>query len=56
MQPGAGFLENGEKAILLQETHEQVDIGGDHLCAHGSSLDLEVILGVKGEMVVGECF
>ena len=52
-QPEAGFLDSGVKEILFKETYEQVSIGEDHLCAHGSSLYLEVmLLGVKGEMVV----
>ena len=42
------------KEILFKETHEQVCIGRGHACAHGNSLNLEVMLGVKGEMVVGE--
>ena len=51
-QPEAEFLESGVKKILFKETHEQVCIGRDHACAHGSSLNLEVMPGVKGEMVV----
>ena len=35
-------------------TYEQVGVGRGHLCAHGSSLDLEVMLGVKGEVAVSE--
>ena len=54
MQPEAGFLESGVKEILFKETHEQVSIEGSHLCTQGSSLYVEVMLGVKGEMVVGE--
>ena len=53
-QPEAGFLNNGVKEILFKESHEQVGIGRGHTCAHGSSLNLEVMSGVKGEMVVGE--
>ena len=42
------------KEVLFKEAHEQVGIGTGHLCAHGSSLDQEVMLGVKGEVVVIE--
>ena len=48
-----GF-ESGMKEILFKETHEQVCIGRGHTFAHCSSLNLEVITGVEGEMVVGE--
>ena len=50
----AGFLNSGVKEILFKETHEQVGIGRGHTGAHGSSLNLEVMSGIKGEMVVGE--
>ena len=53
-QPEAGFLNSGVKEILFKETHEQVGIGRVHTGAHGGSLNLEVMFGVKGEMVVGE--
>ena len=53
MQPEAGLLESGVKEVLFKEPHEQVSIGTGHLCSHNSSLDLEVMLGVKGEVVVG---
>ena len=53
-QPKDGFLDSGVKEILFKETHEQVGIGMGHTCAHGGSLNLEVMSGVKGEMVVGE--
>ena len=52
-QPEAGFLDSGVKEILFKETHEQVGIGRGHTSAHGGSLNLEVMFGVKGEMVVG---
>ena len=52
MQSEAGFLENGLKEIPFKDALEQVGIGGGHSCAHGSSLDLEIVLGAKGEMVV----
>jgi hypothetical protein len=42
------------KEILFKEFYEWVDIGEGHLSANGSPLDLEVMLGVKGEMVEGE--
>ena len=48
------FFESRVKEILFKETHEQVCIGRGHMCAHGSSLNMEVIPGVKGELVVGE--
>ena len=48
-QPEAGVLERGVK-----ETHEQVGIGRGHTGAHVGSLNLEVVSGIKGEMVVGE--
>ena len=53
-QPEAGFLDSGVKEILFKETHEQVGIGRGHTGAHGGSLNLEIMSGVKGEMVVGE--
>ena len=40
--------------ILFNEAHEQGVIGAGHLCAHGNSLDLEAMLGVKREVIVGE--
>ena len=39
-EPEAGFLESGVKEILFKETHEQVSIGGGHLCAHDCSIYL----------------
>ena len=53
-QPEAGFLKSGVKEPPFKEAHEQVGIGGGHSCVHGSYLDLEVILGVDGEMVMDE--
>jgi hypothetical protein len=53
-QPEAGFLDSGVKEILFKESHEQVGIGRGHTGAHGGFLNLEVMSGVKGEMVVGE--
>jgi hypothetical protein len=49
-----GFLDSRVKEILFKEIHEQVGIGRGHTGAHGGSLNLEVMSGVKGEMVVGE--
>ena len=54
MQPEAGFFESGVKEILFKETNEQVSLGRGHMCAHGGSLNLEVMSGVKEEVVVGE--
>ena len=34
--------------------HEQVNLGGDDTDAHGRPLDLEEMLGVEGEVVVGK--
>ena len=34
--------------------HEQIGIGGCHTGAHGLAFDLEVMMGVEGEVVVGE--
>ena len=48
-QPESGFFNSGVKEILFKETHEQVGIGRGHT----GSLNLEVMFGVKGEMVVG---
>ena len=42
------------KEILFKETHEQVGIGRGHMGAHDGSLNLEVMFGVKGEIVVCE--
>ena len=42
-----------KKNAIKQETHEQLDIGRGHTGAHGGYLNLEVMFGVKGEMVVG---
>ena len=53
-QPETWFLESRVKEILFKETHEQVCIGTGHACAHGGSLSLEVIPGVKEEIVVGK--
>ena len=49
-QPEAGFLDSGVKENLFKETH---GIGRGHTGAHDGSLNLEVMFGVKGEMVVG---
>ena len=37
-----------------EENPVQVSIGSGHACAHGGSINLEVMPGVEGEMVVGE--
>ena len=50
----AMFLDSGVKEILFKDTHEQVGIGRGHTAAHGGSLKLEVMSGVKGEIVMGE--
>ena len=50
----AGLPKSGMKEVLFKEAYEQVCVGRGHLCTHGSFLDLEVILEVKGEMVVCE--
>ena len=42
------------KEILFKESHEQVGTGRGHMGAHGGSLNLEAMFGVKGEMVMGE--
>ena len=34
--------------------HEQISIGGGYTGAHGRAFDLEVMMGVEGEVVVGE--
>ena len=34
--------------------HEQVSLRGDHMGAHGRAFDLEEVMGVEGEVVVGE--
>ena len=34
--------------------HEQIGIGGGHMGIHGRAFDLEVMMGVEGEVVVGE--
>ena len=47
-EPESGLLESGRKKV-----HLQVGLGRGYLWAHGSSLDLEVMLGVKGKVVVG---
>ena len=35
-------------------THEQIGIGGGHTGVHGHAFDLEIMMGVEGEVVVGE--
>ena len=35
-------------------TREQVSIGGSHMGAHGHAFDLEKMMGVEGEVVVGK--
>ena len=52
MQPEAGLLKSRMKEVMFKEAHEQLGIGRSHLCAHGSSLELVVMLGVEGELVV----
>ena len=49
IQPNARFLKSRKKEFLFKEIHEQDGVGRDH----SSVLDIEVMLGVKGEMVVG---
>ena len=51
-KPAAGFLVSRVKEILFKETHEPVGIGRGHMGAHGGSLNLEIMSGIKGEMVV----
>jgi hypothetical protein len=51
MQPEARLSKSGEKGILFKETHEQVGTGRGHSCAHGRSLDLEVMLESKEEFL-----
>ena len=34
--------------------HEQVGIGGGHTGVHGRAFDLEEMMGVEGEVVVGK--
>ena len=34
--------------------HEQIGIGGGHTGAHGHPFNLEVMMGVEGEVVMGE--
>ena len=53
-QPEAGFIELGVKEILLKVVHEQVSRGGGHMGAHGCAFDLEVMMGVEGEIIVDE--
>ena len=53
-KPAAGFLVSRVKEILFKETHEQAGIGRGHMGVHGGSLNMELMFGVKGEMVVGE--
>ena len=48
------FGQSRVKEMLFKETHEQVCIGRGHMCVHGGSLNLEVMFGVKREMVVRE--
>ena len=40
--------------VLFKEAHEEVGIGKDHSYAYGNSLDLQVMLEVEGEVIVGE--
>ena len=54
MQPETGLLESGMKEVLFKEVHEQVGAGRDHAGAHGSSLDLAVLLGVEEEVDVSD--
>ena len=42
------------KEVLFKDAHEQVDVGRGHTGAHGGSLDLEVMLKVRGEVIMGE--
>ena len=44
----------GVKEFLLKVAHEQISIGGGHMGAHGHAFDLEVMVGVEGEVVMGE--
>ena len=46
-----GF-ESRMREVLFKEAHEGVGVGRGHSCAHGSSFNLKVILGVKREVVV----
>jgi hypothetical protein len=38
----------------MKEVHEVVGVGKDCSCIHGSSLDLAVMLGVEGGVVMDE--
>ena len=39
------------KEFLLKVAHEQIGIGGGHTGAHGRAFDLEVMVGVEGEVL-----
>ena len=53
-KPQPKCIELGIKEILLKVAHEQVSIGGGHMGAHGCALDLEVMVGIEGDAVVGK--
>ena len=37
---------------MLKVAHEQIGIGRGHTVAHGRAFDLEVMMGVEGEVVM----
>jgi hypothetical protein len=39
---------------MFKEAHDQIDIERGHSFTIGNSLDLEIVLGVEGEVVVDE--
>ena len=53
-QAEAEFLESGVKEIMFKENHKQIGIGRDYMGTHSSFLDLEIMLGVEGEMLMRE--
>ena len=50
----AGFIGFRVKEFLFKVAHNQISIGGGHMGAHGLAFDLEVMMGVEGEVVMGE--
>ena len=50
----AAIFVNGMKEVLFKDALEHVNVGRGYLSAHGSCLELEVMIFFEGELVVNK--
>ena len=53
-EPKVKFRVFWVQEVLLQKSHEEISIGGGQPSFNGCALNLKVIEGVKGEVVVSK--